>query len=186
MSRRIFRHIGFAALVASAWTSVGPAHGAAKGDPFSADLSGFEEVGGLGASQTGAILSNGTGSLSLEVFADSINYTLTYSNTTSTVAQAHIHFGKIHVAGGIMVFLCTNLNNGPVGTPACPPNGSVSGTLTAARVVGPALQNITPGNFGAVLAALESNTAYVNIHTANFPAGELRGQVEAGKKDKTN
>jgi len=40
--------------------------------------------------------------------------------------------------------LCTNLGNGPAGTPACPPaGGTVTGTLTAATsVVGPAAQNV--------------------------------------------
>ena len=33
------------------------------------------------------------------------------------------------------------------------------------------------GDFDAVVAALRSNTAYANIHTTAFPAGEIRGQI---------
>jgi len=57
----------------------------------------------------------------------------------AAVTQAHIHFGKRHVAGGIIVFLCTNLGNGPAGTPACPDSaGTVTGSITAASIIGPA------------------------------------------------
>ena len=76
-----------------------------------------------------------------------------------------------------MVFLCTNLGNGPAGTQACPASGTVSGMLTAASVVGPVAQNITPGDFDAVTEALLSRTAYGNIHTSKFPAGEIRGEI---------
>lgn len=92
-----------------------------------------------------------------------------------------IHFGKDHVAGGIMVFFCSNLGNGPAGTPLCPDDtgGSVTvtGTLTATDVVGPTTQNVSAGDFDAIVAALSSNTAYGNIHTKKFPSGEIRGQI---------
>jgi hypothetical protein len=149
---------------------------------YSAKFSGFEEVGGLGAGETGAILSTGeaTVKLSLDKAAQTLNYNLTYSGLVS-VLQSHIHFGKEHVAGGIMVFFCTNLANGPAGTPACPDDTggpvTVTGTITAADVVGPTAQNVTAGDFDAIVSALASDTAYANIHTTKFPAGEIRGQV---------
>jgi hypothetical protein len=151
---------------------------------FSARLTGFEEVGGIGAGQTGAIFSNGTGKLTLDVENDHLTYKLTYSGLSASVTQAHIHFGKRHVGGGIMVFFCTNLGNGPAGTPACPASGgTVTGTLTAASVVGPVPQNVTLGNFNAVVKALNSDTAYANIHTTSFPAGEIRGQIRRDDRD---
>src|SRR5438445_8254998 len=82
------------------------------------------------------------------------------------------------VPGGIMVFLCSNLGNGPAGTPACPtPSGTVTGTLTPASVIGPTAQNITPGNFQGLVTALTTQTSYGNIHTTQFPAGEIRGDI---------
>jgi CHRD domain len=156
----------------------------ARGQEYFAKFSGFEEVGGLGAGETGAILSSGqaTLKLALDKTAQTLTYTLTYSGLTN-ILQSHIHFGKKHVAGGIMVFFCSNLGNGPAGTPACPDDTSgevtVTGTITAAGVVGPSAQNITAGDFAGVVAALASNTAYGNIHTKQFPAGEIRGQVHA-------
>jgi hypothetical protein len=152
---------------------------------FSATFSGFQEIGGLGAGETGAIFSPGTATLELDLNrkTHTIRFKLTYSGfpSTTTVTQAHIHFAKVHVAGGIMVFFCSNLGNGPAGTQACPtPNGTVMGTITSASVIGPTAQNVNPGDFDALVAALDSNTAYGNIHTVKFPAGEIRGQILNG------
>jgi CHRD domain len=159
-----------------------------RAQEYSAKFSGFQEVGGLGGGETGAILSTGQAmlKLTLDKTAQTLTYKLTYSGL-SNVLQSHIHFGKEHVAGGIMVFFCTNLGNGPAGTPTCPDDASgevtVTGTVTATGVVGPTAQNITAGDFAGVVAALASDTAYGNIHTKQFPAGEIRGQVHAERPD---
>ena len=158
---------------------------AANAQEFSATLSGFDELGALNA-ETGAILSPGSGSLRLHLDKDAamLTYELTYSDLTSTVLQAHMHFGKIHTPGGIFVFLCTNLGNGPAGTPACPnPGGTVEGTLSAAGVLAVPAQNIPAGDFDAVIAILTSDSAYVNVHTNTFKAGEIRGQIRRSHGD---
>ena len=163
----------------------------AYAEDFVTRLNGFEELGGLNA-QTGAIRSNATGTLQLNLDkqAGTATFTLTYSNVgttaplTGTVTQAHIHFGKRRDSGGVMVFFCSNLGNGPAGTPACPVNsGTVSGTLTAASVVAIAGQNVKAGDFDALVDALESNTAYANIHTTALGAGEIRGQIHRERRD---
>ena len=154
-------------------------------ETFSTRFSGFNEVGALNA-ETGAIASPGTGTLRLDLDkkAATIAYTLVYSGLSAGVTQAHIHLGKVHVPGGVMAFLCTNLSNGPAGTPLCPAaGGTVTGTITAADVVGPTAQNVTPGDFAALVDALDSNTVYGNIHTAKFPAGEIRGELMKGEND---
>jgi hypothetical protein len=166
------------------------AAGPALAQEYKARLNGFFEIGALTNSvtalpnHTGAILTNGTGKLTLDVDQNSAMYSLTYSGLTSNVTQAHLHFGKVHVAGGIYVFLCTNLGNGPAGTPPCPPaGGTVTGTITPASILAVPTQNITAGDFGALLAALGSNTTYVNVHTMKFPAGEIRGQAQRNNDD---
>jgi hypothetical protein len=42
---------------------------------------------------------------------------------------------------------------------------------------------VTVGDFNAIVAALTSNTAYANIHTTAFPAGEIRGQIHREDRD---
>ncbi len=185
-----------AILVAATVVALSAGH--AYGQEFSARLNGFEELGALNA-QTGAVLSDGSGTAKLHLNreAGTIDYTLTYSDVgttppkTGTVSQAHIHFGKSRDSGGVIVFFCTILGNAPAGTPACPAHsGTVTGTWTAASVVGPAAQNIAVGNFDGLVDALTSNTAYANIHTTSgttpdtaFPAGEIRGQIRRHAKE---
>jgi hypothetical protein len=67
----------------------------AYAEEFSTRLNGFQEIGGLGAGETGAILSDGKGTLNLDVGKTQITYTLTYSGLGSDAQQAHIHFGKL-------------------------------------------------------------------------------------------
>jgi hypothetical protein len=167
--------------------------GAGSSEEFSARLSGFQELGTLN-NQTGAILSDGTATLKLDLDtrAKSIAYTLTYSNVgttaplTGTVTQAHIHFGKGRDSGGILVFFCTNstfAGTGPA-PQTCPKNtGKVTGTFSAANVQAIPSQNVTAGDFDALVAALASNTAYANIHTTALGAGEIRGQIHADDND---
>jgi hypothetical protein len=106
-----------------------------------------------------------------------ISFRVDYRGLTGAAAAAHIHFGPPRVNGGVMVFLC-----GGGGKPACPAetSGTVTGTLSAADIVGPAAQGIDPapaGSFADVVRAIRTGNAYVNVHTARFPGGEIRGQV---------
>jgi hypothetical protein len=145
----------------------------ANADVLHADLSGFNETPATLSSPT-------TGDFQARISQDGteIQYQLTYSGFVTPVLQSHLHLGRPALTGGIMVFLCSNLGNGPAGTQACPsPAGTITGTLTAADVVGPTAQGITPGQFAQVIDAIRSGAAYANIHSQTFPGGEVRGPV---------
>jgi CHRD domain len=138
----------------------------------------------LGVNETPSISTDATADLRVRINGsgddDSITYTLTFSGLRAPVTQAHIHFGQTKVAGGIMVFLCgTSTSPGPAGTPTCPQSGTVSRTLTAADVVGPAGQGIAPGEMARVIRAIRDGAAYGNVHSTMFPSGETRGQLTA-------
>jgi len=170
-------------------------------DDFSARLSGFNEIGSIpsGAtyaqSYTGAVLTDVTGTLHLDLDKKkgTIDYTLTYTGPfTSDVQQAHIHFGKSRDSGGIVVWLCqTMAKPAPASvaaiTPFCTttpsPTATVTGTIMAAKVLALPGQNVPAGVFDAIADAITSSTAYVNIHTANFPGGEIRGQVHSEDRE---
>ncbi len=110
--------------------------------------------------------------------ADGLAYTLSYSGLEGDVTQAHIHFGQRAVAGGISAWLCGNVATAPAGTQACPPSpATVTGTITAANVVGPTGQGIAPGELGELLRAIKAGVAYANVHSTKFPSGEIRGQL---------
>jgi hypothetical protein len=80
-----------------------------------------------------------------------------------------------------MIFFCTNLTP-PAGVPIpqhCPlREGTVTGTVTAADVVGPLAQGITPQNLDNVISAIQSGQIYANVHSTRWPGGEIRGQVK--------
>jgi hypothetical protein len=138
-----------------------------------AELSGFQEIPTLS--------SPATGSLDVTIASDdgSIAYTLTYEGFPTDVLQSHIHLGRPAFNGGIMVF-CTNLTP-PTGVPVpqkCPTrSGTITGVLTAADVIGPSGQGVSAGEFEEVLTALREEASYVNVHTTQYPGGEIRSQI---------
>lgn len=117
-----------------------------------------------------------------------ITWELTYNNLEGNVTQAHIHLGQRSVNGGITVFLCTNLGNGPVGTQPCPPSpATISGTVRAADVSPPIpataqarAQGLDTGEFSELVRAIRAGVTYVNVHSSKFPGGEIRNQVGPG------
>jgi len=139
---------------------------------IAAHLRGVCEVPSISSS------ARGTFGGEIDDAARMIVWTLTYENLEAPVEQAHIHFGERHTNGGISVFFCTNLGNGPAGTPPCPDTtATLNGTITPEQIVGPGDQGIAAGEFEKLVAAIRSGAAYVNVHTTTFPAGEIRGQV---------
>jgi hypothetical protein len=142
------------------------------GGRLETDLSGYEETP-LALSTTG----NGTFEATISRSADEIRYELDYDALEGDVTQAHIHFGERAQTGGVAVFLCTNMGNGPAGTQACPPPpAEVTGTIRPADVIGPAGQGIAAGEFDELVSAIRAGVAYVNVHSTLYPIGEIRGQ----------
>jgi hypothetical protein len=136
------------------------------------NLNGYEEVP--------AVSTNGGGTFRAQIARDveQITYELSYGQLNGEVQQSHIHLGQKSVNGGISVFLCSNLGNGPAGTQACPtPAGSITGTIVPANVIGPAGQGIAPGEFAELVRAMRAGVTYVNLHTVPQPGGEIRGQI---------
>lgn len=153
------------------------ADASAAGPRVRAQLDGFEEVP--------AVSTTGHGSFRATLSRDGseIEFELRYDDLEGQVAQSHLHLGQRGVNGGIAIFLCSNLGNGPAGTPTCPPPPAViTGTLTADDVVGPAAQGIAPGELGEVLRAIHHGAVYVNVHSDLFPGGEIRGQLRLNQR----
>jgi hypothetical protein len=137
-------------------------------------LSGYQEVPALSVPGSGSI------KLKVDSSGDTLRYRLRYRGLESAVTQAHIHFENATNNGPVVAFLCSNLPSPPAGTPACPtPDGSVSGTIGAAQVLGNAAdQGLAAGEFEELVKAIDAGATYANVHTANRPAGEIRGQLD--------
>ncbi len=148
-----------------------------SGDP----MTGYEENPDISTVATGEF------SARLSKDGNSLEYELSYSGLEGTVTQAHVHFGKRAINGGVSFFLCgTAAIPGPPGTPACPtPGGTVEGEIEAADVLGPNsapfIQGIEPGAFNEILAAMRAGSAYANVHSTKWPGGEIRAQIEKGR-----
>jgi hypothetical protein len=163
-------------------------HGKGKGKSWGkrsveAKLTGYEE--------TPATLSTpARGKIKLKIRnSTSIEYKLSYSDLPSPT-QAHIHFGARALSGGISAWLCESATNPapapPAGTPddvpTCTPaptgtKVSLTGTILAGDVIGPAGQGIAAGELAELIAAIKAGAAYANVHSTAFPAGEIRGQL---------
>jgi CHRD domain len=177
------RRKGFLAALVVGVAALGIATYALAGGPgfnhLSETMIGYEEVP--------SVSSAGTATFTADVSNDgnSITYELSYSGLESTVTQSHIHFGQRDVNGGISVFLCTNLGNGPAGIQACPATpATIRGTITAADV-SPNIaatqaarnQGLNTGEWDEFVRAVDAGKTYANIHTVDRPGGEIRAQL---------
>jgi CHRD domain len=133
-----------------------------------AKLSGFQEVP--------PILSNGRGEFKAIINDNSsITFQLSYSGLSSAVTAAHVHFGQPGVNGDILFFLCGS--NMPPARQLCPDSGTISGTIKAADVMAIPEQGVQAGDLAGVIRAIRRGVTYANVHTVNFPSGEIRGQL---------
>jgi hypothetical protein len=80
----------------------------------------------------------------------SLAWTLTFNNLSGPATAAHIHIAERGTPGPVVVPLCAPCTSGATGT------ANINAT---------------------VLAAIQNDRAYVNVHTRQNPAGEIRDQV---------
>ena len=138
-------------------------------------LKGFEEVPSVSTAASGELR------LKIDDHAGTIDYELSYENLQGAVTQAHIHVGQAGVNGGISIWLCQGTVLAPPAvaaqTPHCPSAGTVTGTITASSVIGPAGQLVAAGELEEVIRAIRAGVAYGNVHSSVTPGGEIRGQL---------
>jgi hypothetical protein len=129
---------------------------------FTANLRGSNET------PPNTSTASGIGDFTFDTVAQDITFSLSYSGLTSNAAMAHIHFGAVNVAGPIILPFTPN----PTGT-----SGTLSGVLTTANLINQATTGIV--TFTDIFNAAVAGNLYANVHTVEFPAGEIRGQLTA-------
>lgn len=147
---------------------------AARDDFLFIPLRSFEEVPAVSSTARGFFKAR------VREGAGTIEYELSYQGLQGDIRQAHIHVGQRSVNGGISVYLCQTVTNpDPTGlAPVCGASpATVTGTLTAANVIGPTGQGIAATEFAELVRAIRAGVAYVNVHSSLFPGGEIRGQA---------
>src|SRR5215212_1119044 len=125
-----------------------------------------------GASEVPPVQTNSSGFADLDVEMEDgqrvVDYHL-YINNIDRVTQAHIHQGNSSENGPIIVPLF-NASSTPTG----PVTGQLAeGHITPADFVGPLLGK----QLDDLIALMQNETAYVNVHTEQNPQGEIRGTV---------
>jgi hypothetical protein len=127
---------------------------------FDATLVGTSETPPNGSPATG------TGVFTLSTDEATLEVMITFSGLTAPDSAAHIHCCAVPgIAAGVVL---------PFTGAAGFPTGVTSGTFDHTFTLATDLSGITPTNF---ITGLFGGLAYANIHDANFPAGEIRGQL---------
>ncbi|MGH9173917.1 MAG: CHRD domain-containing protein [Vicinamibacterales bacterium] len=149
------RRIGFMALVVCGllFALAMTAFAADGGRPFSTSLTGEAEVTAAGVPNQGDLDGIGNAEITLNPGLEQVCFELSAEDITLPAAAAHIHVGPATSTGPVVVGLA------PPGA-----DGTSSGCVDADRdLIKAIIQN--PENY------------YVNVHTSDFPAGALRGQL---------
>ena len=141
-----------AVVVAMATLALTPAVTAmGAGNNFVAQLSGAAEVPSVSTA------AHGTAHFHVSNDGSTVSYKVVVNKPSSPVVAAHIHSAPAGVNGSVVQVLFPGSNI------KVNKNTTIfSGTFPA-----------TP----ALLSLMASGGAYVNVHTANNPPGEIRGQV---------
>jgi hypothetical protein len=172
MKRFVLPAAGAAVGLAVLFTLV-PLRGATPTLNFVVPVTGGEEVPARPTSASGDTF------IMVSPDGSQITYRLRVANIQNVIA-AHIHLGARGTNGPIVAFLFGNV----------PPGGGpregvlADGTITAANLIGP----LQGRPLSALIEALQSGNAYVNVHTndgtgaantgaGDFPGGEVRGQI---------
>lgn len=96
-----------------------------------------------------------------------LRYRLIVANIED-VTQAHIHLGPAGVNGPVVVFLFGFVSEGVT------VNGTIAtGVITSEDLIG----SLAGSSLEALLVEIRTANAYVNVHTVDHPAGEVRGQI---------
>ena len=151
---------------------------------------GFKKISELltGYQEVPSVSTTASGTFNARISNDEsqIEWELSYSDLEGAIQQAHIHIGNKGVNGGITVFLCTNLGNGPAGIQPCPaPPATISGTILAADVspnipatAAARTQGLNTGEIDELIKAIRAGATYVNVHSTTWPGGEIRSQID--------
>lgn len=125
-------------------------------EEFSATLTGASE-------RPTPVVTTATGSADFTFSGDTLYFTIVVDSLSSAATAAHIHgpSGPEGTAGPILGF---TLNDTTITT----------GTLASGFATSPTEPSVS---MDSLMVLMRNGNAYVNVHTATNPEGEIRGQV---------
>lgn len=126
---------------------------------FATHLSGSQEVPPNASQATGQAI------FRLSADGTELYYRLVVANIEDVTAS-HIHMAEAGVNGPVVAFLYSGLIPGMF-------NGILAeGVITSANLVGP----LAGQTLEALINLMLAGSTYTNVHTTQFPGGEIRGQ----------
>lgn len=136
---------------------------------FTAHLNSANEVNEDGVDSDG----QGQAIFRLNGDGTALHYRLNVANIEN-VTMAHIHCGAIGINGPFIVWLFEM-----VPAPGVTVNGTLAeGIITNEDVVSRSCGGETVSTFEDLMEKIREGTAYVNVHTTQYPGGEIRGQIQ--------
>lgn len=102
---------------------------------------------------TVSTMARGVGRFWLNASLDTLYWNIVVTGLSSTVTGVHLHRGKPGVSGDVLLDLSASVQS----------NGTISGSAA------------NPSR--TLVEALLQGDVYINVHTQNYPQGEIRGQV---------
>ena len=143
--------LGAAVVLVAGWTT----RPVARSDKYVAEMNGAQE--------TPANNGKATGRAELTLDGTKLQFSVEVKDLSGPPTAAHIHVGPSGVAGP-PVYTFQLKSKDPTGSVA---EGTIDLTKDASSgVSGDSLKTL-----------LNNGNAYINVHTKNFPGGEVRGQV---------
>lgn len=128
---------------------------------FRAHLTGDEEVPARPTNATGQTI------FKLSKDGNQLSYKLIVANIEN-VFGAHIHVGEVGQNGGVVAFL---YGGGLI-------DGRTSGILAEGVITADDLIGALEGqSLEDLLETMRAGSTYVNVHTTQYPGGEIRGQI---------
>ncbi len=137
----------------------------AGGGNFVAHLSGGEEV------PPRDTLAQGQAIFNLRADGSELQYRLVVANIEN-VSMSHIHLAPAGVNGPVVAWLYPHQPPAQL-IPGRFDGVLAEGVITSSDLVGP----LAGMGLEDLVAAIESGNAYVNVHTSQYPGGEVRGQI---------
>jgi CHRD domain len=116
-------------------------------ESFTVALSGTQQVPKV------ATPGSGTADITWDPATRVVTWSITYSGLSSDATMAHFHRGMVGKNGPVVIWLSTK---------GAAPASPITGTATLTPVQA---KNFAVGDW------------YINLHTKDHPAGEIRGQV---------
>lgn len=156
LSKRI-RITSALAFVASLACGGGYDSTAAHSSTYVATLTGAKE-------RPAPTSSTAAGTATFTLIGRRLAYLVTSTPFATALTLGHVHIGSSGVAGPVIVPFTIATQSGTV----------ASGTIDLSQ---PLTSNTITISGDSLLALFDRGNAYVNLHTAAFPGGEIRGQI---------